>query len=607
MIILNSIKQMWRTPVKMVLFLLLLTLSSLLLSLGCNLWQRSSVNIKAFEGTFTTIGTVQQRASAIKSYNMWNAETKNYFLLRHPSYNTPIPPSALNFKDAGYIHPPEKRPYYGAYHPDFVTKDNNENINDNNYIILEVTPLKDCIPAGPVKLKIKRVLLGSIDAEEIWFCDHYNPKPNIMYAGKIYVMAVQWSIAHKDAVDSSEEYIPAMGITSTQFTSDGTRVIDDVKMETPWDEVTPGFYETPRGKRWYALIEVDEREKHTIPVTPTSSTNLLMPFYNGEAFIVNGRDISEAEYRDGAKVCLVSRKFAQRNGLSIGSSMPLPLYYADYQDSPGQNFTPIYCVFPFSLLNAKGEVYPVFEESQYTIVGIYDDSSGNGTGYGMGDNGVVIPTTSVKASDANNIVTYGPMMGYNTSFQIPNGEVERYMEAFNARGIQDLEIKFYDKGYSKLKAGLENMKKISLVLLVSGNITTLLVLVFFCHMFISKQKKRTAIERSLGTSRARCTISLLAGILLIVIIGSALGNMAGFLLTGQTADQINKETFDTTYSTWTVNSQTEDELKPGVSINAGTSAVTGGIVIGVSVLIALAGISFNLKNEPLKLLSSREG
>ncbi|WP_379127323.1 hypothetical protein [Paenibacillus sp. sgz500958] len=353
----NSIKQMWRTPVKTVLFLMLLILSALLLSLGCNLWQRSSVNIKAFEGTFTTIGTVQQKASAVKSNYQWDAEKKSFTLYKSPSYNTPISVTTLNFKGASYKQPPEKRPYYGAYHSDYVLED----FSDNNYMILEVTPLKDSIPAGPVKLKIKRVLLGSTEREEIWFCDHFNPKPDMMFAGKTYVMAVQMFRAHNDAVDTVEEYIPGRGITSTQYAPDGAHIMDDFQMKTPWDEVTDGFYETPRGKRWYELIKAEQQLKQTIPVSSTNSTNLLMPFYNGDAFIMNGRDISEAEYGDGAAVCLVSREFAQRNGLVVGSTMPLHLYFANYQESPGQNLSNTMRNFRFGRLNASGESYKVLQ------------------------------------------------------------------------------------------------------------------------------------------------------------------------------------------------------------------------------------------------------
>ncbi|WP_379127321.1 FtsX-like permease family protein [Paenibacillus sp. sgz500958] len=224
----------------------------------------------------------------------------------------------------------------------------------------------------------------------------------------------------------------------------------------------------------------------------------------------------------------------------------------------------------------------------------------------MGADEVVIPSTSVKDSDEDNIVAFGPMMGYNTSFEIPNGEAEQYMKAWNTLGIQDLEIKFYDKGYTKLRNGLESTKKISVVLLIVGITTTFLILIFFCYILIVKQKKRTAIERSLGTSKSRCTISLLAGILFIVIIGSTVGTMAGFWLTDKSADLINKETFNTIYSSWAVNSQTENQVEIDKATSAATSVVTGGMIIFVSILIALAGIRLNLKSEPLKLLSTRE-
>ena len=57
---------------------------------------------------------------------------------------------------------------------------------------------------------------------------------------------------------------------------------------------------------------------HTIPVQPTDGTCLLMHFYDNEAQITEGRDITEKEYKEGAKVCLVPENLAMRLGKELG-------------------------------------------------------------------------------------------------------------------------------------------------------------------------------------------------------------------------------------------------------------------------------------------------
>ena len=72
MIIRNSFRQILRTPVKTALFLLFIILSSALLALGASLWRISTVNIERYEAAFTTIGTVQQKQTAVETRFSWS-------------------------------------------------------------------------------------------------------------------------------------------------------------------------------------------------------------------------------------------------------------------------------------------------------------------------------------------------------------------------------------------------------------------------------------------------------------------------------------------------------------------------------------------------------
>ena len=57
----NSLKQIFRTPVKTGLFCLIFLFGTMLFTAGLNLWIEISEKIKAADETFVTIGTVEQK------------------------------------------------------------------------------------------------------------------------------------------------------------------------------------------------------------------------------------------------------------------------------------------------------------------------------------------------------------------------------------------------------------------------------------------------------------------------------------------------------------------------------------------------------------------
>ena len=56
----NSLKQMLRTPVKTVLFLVLTFFAALLITLGASIWLKSYRTMAEYEDRFITIATVRQ-------------------------------------------------------------------------------------------------------------------------------------------------------------------------------------------------------------------------------------------------------------------------------------------------------------------------------------------------------------------------------------------------------------------------------------------------------------------------------------------------------------------------------------------------------------------
>ncbi len=604
-IIKKSLLRLRRTPVRTMLFFALVAFATALLAAGCGLWQMCRTNMLRFESLFQTIGTVEQKPERYVRSETWYADLGDYKVRNKAEYGEIIVPSVLDFEGADYLKGPEKRAWYAAYLPDYEMLDAGTGVT--HVMVVEASPTEDAVPAGPVEMEIKNFLYTyyPYNSPKFYFCDHNNPSPEKLYADRTYIMCVSDYIPHgyPDA-EGPPEYIPAdYPITSTQAAPEGVLLPNHLS-GNQIAEVTPGFYETEEGQHWQGLIrELEMGIWKSAPVTATENTDLIPAFYDGSVYIEQGREFTPEDYSEGRRVCLVNRKFARRNGLKVGDALHLPLRYANYSAPSGR------ASWNCSL-TAEGEAFSVFEEGDWEICGIYDMLPGaslKSKDYQMDQNEIIIPKSSIKNSDEDHIAAWGYMEGWNTSFEIPNGSIGHWKELWEKQGIDGLEITFYDKGYTILEDGIRRMRKMALILLVAGAVSTFCVLLFFCHMFITKQSKRTAIERSLGMSKGQCTWALMSGILLIVLCGCILGSAGGYAGAVRTAGSITQvERFDRNYSSGMMYGNGEEEIGYILEGDWHVSAMSG-----VAVLTAAAGIAVimtgrSLKREPLALLGGRE-
>ena len=113
----NSIRQMCRTPLKLLLFFILVSISTGLVVVGTQLYLESSRKLEKAGEIFHTIATVKQKESRMEQSASWDGALKEYSYRDYPVYEEIIPLSVLHFPEAQYIAGPEKRPYYRAYLP----------------------------------------------------------------------------------------------------------------------------------------------------------------------------------------------------------------------------------------------------------------------------------------------------------------------------------------------------------------------------------------------------------------------------------------------------------------------------------------------------------
>lgn len=539
----NSIKQLVRTPLKFCILLASMLISTIILNLGCSLLVTSTMQLDDLEQSYTTIATVQQKETSIENYAIWDAATNQYTNQSYHAYDQTLSIKMLENEQLTYLQKPFKRPYYGAYMPEYQTFLQEE--TPDYEIIIEFQPVEDCIPDHPVLINVTHVWKGNVHVnDQLWLCDHITKNPDPLKADKTYIASLIYQAnQHEPKEQGSEiEWFSVQIVPrTTQYDAQGNRMIGEfestIEDEVSWEEVNEGFYETGRGIYWMNMMKAQEMIKHTIPVLPTRSLTTLPAFHKKQAYVVEGEEISEEEFARGDLVCLISDEFAKRNQLQIGQSITLPLYFAN-ERSPSSATFGNGAMITFSLLNHEGELYSIFFEESYIIKGFYRYENTMGPQMAgqteMAYDQIIVPANSITASDENHIVDYGPMLHTTTSFQIPNGEIEAYEAAISHIPNRDLlEIHFDDNGYSNMKKGLDQTRITSYLLCGVGIMSMIAVICMIIYFFIIKQRKRIAIERSLGMSKHQCRRSLLGGLLIFILFISILGSMIGMVLLHQ--------------------------------------------------------------------------
>lgn len=611
MIIKNGIIRVWRTPVITTLFLICVLLAETTFSLGINLWLQNHKRIMQYENNFTTIATVEQVKTGVRKVEQWDAGAAEYKIYQLPQYSDKLSPEVLNCEGINYIDKPEKRAFYKSYAPEYELALNN---SVSDCAVVEFGPVNTCLPNQSVPVKIKRVLskeTGAIkEGSILFFCNHDEAEPKQLEVGQTYIAFLTiGNQVHGDGFEDSQtyEYHP-ISISSSQADKKGVRMRGRLSDQYLSGDGLDNYYmaddafnQSEIAGYYKNYAQAIDRETASLPVTATGNIDLLMAFHNQNAYITKGAKITEQEYDNGDKVCLVSGDFARNNDLKVGDTVELEMY-ASYHGVPATS-----SFYIQSLLNAEGENYPIFEKSSYKIKGIYDSVPGvTEQSYGVAQNEIFIPGNSIKNSDENNIAIDIEMSADTTSFSIANGTIDEFLKVWNKKGTEELNITFYDGGYSKFERGLNNMKIFSMCLAIIGTVMIGLVLILYSYIFVMQQREAVVTERLLGITENQSMISMGAGALLVLGMGSVCGGILGiFLFERIPQNFLNASYFDTTYSYNTVKAMGRTLAMEAIRPELGV-CVGGAIIIMGGVLLVCCKVKKIFQMELIQILGKNE-
>ena len=189
------------------------------------------------------------------------------------------------------------------------------------------------------------------------------------------------------------------------------------------------------------MIALAQHNNRMLNVTGVELIDGIPLFAMKEADLVEGRTFNAKENREGARVCVVSRRFAAANDLAIGDSINMELYEADYQQ--------------VSEVRRKIETtisQPVAGEASYEIIGLYDAMPYAPIRYYIDPNTIFVPIQSLPDGGFEGI-------WYANSMVLRNGANERFVEDAVKAGMKENSFVIYDGGYPQFMRSLEIMRR----------------------------------------------------------------------------------------------------------------------------------------------------
>ncbi len=606
-----------------VLFIVLIALAVVLLSVGVQLCSQSLSILDEIDSNFVTVGTIGQNPDSTRTVV---DGTDTY---EEAYYSAPVKLESLSGLD--YLQAPEHMPVllshmYRSGTENSIKTSNNAQYNKYLRTLVVFKPTRDFILV-PTDEQIDsgeyNVEQNRIEIVDILYGNKYadftyknlilmsyeglnGEEPTELKEGQLYV---GWfSETSESGTGASNVSLfaqtPYLSISADEYTTE-TEQLPSVA------EYSDDFFETELGKKYQNVIDSLKimTDTNTFSVMPVESLDTYQAFDESEAVIVQGRAITDEEYASGAKVCMISETTNQNgdgNYVTIGDKITISPYSRYYCEKPMLVSYSQRGVWTNDLYPSDG--YEETEGEEYEIVGIYysknQEQKRIDSEYYMPDEAVIIPAKSVDLESYP--ILQGSVLSHETcSFVIENGSIDSFLTAFDALGLDNLDVEFDDMGYTSIAKGTKSVLRISVILLVSGAVSALSILILFSFLQIVRKKSEAAISISLGTGIRKSAVRLILSVMLVVIMGTAVGSVAGAL----SVDKISEAAYNSAQQSSISRLYSDVKVSNGgyeytadYSFDPKPFALSAACILAVSLLISGGAAYKIVTTEPMKLL-----
>lgn len=232
-------------------------------------------------------------------------------------------------------------------------------------------------------------------------------------------------------------------------------------------------------------------------------------FLRGDTGLEDGRFY---EPEDGDNVVVISQYLANAMGVGVGDTIELDLHCTQGEAGPYESYFPTH-----GFLNS--------DNNQYTITGIFTYKENT-------DAHIFIPMSGVMPHFEGEDAFEAPLSYQLANFTIENGHAVDFENAVNEILPTGMKISVYDQGYGYVERTFTSMRDTSIMILAGSLVVGVSILLLFAYLFVTKQKDSMDTILRLGGGEARGYAYLTLGVLVMTLLAAAIGAFAGYMLSG---------------------------------------------------------------------------
>lgn len=615
----NYLKQLFRTPIKTFIFIVLIAFVSILLNIGFAMYLSGEEEISKANKNFIAEVIVENK-EALKnggSAKAQNINLEEIDIIKNSQY---IGRFDIQRNLVGYANnfiPYFNVPYLTVY-------------DTYPYAVLDITIL----PAREYKgvsftnihyrsgdyafyeAKINNVLAGNEELDEIvlivyeqYFKEQYDKLfeenkryiINVFFGEKRITNTVSWTLGEKKGDYETAAWYGLNPIFEEAW--------GEGKFYSAYEVKDDNYMNDPEFEPYKRIVDAFNNNSKEFDIAYVNSTNDIKSFYKKELNIEDGRDITEEEYKNGEKVCLISRHTLNKNKLKVGDKISFK-----YRENSNQLLGFVDHIYSLKYLNDR----EYFDEIEtYEIVGVYSGKNlyaSYNDSYSFDQNLVVVPMSTFPIENASSTYNSSFCGSSNLTISLNNSSNKNdFILDLKAQGFDfdKYDVIVNSRGVDSIINTFNEMKQTSIILIVSCIVVALIIIFFIVFLFISKRKMDTAISVALGTKKRKIVAGYLVSISIIVLLGSVIGVVVGDMVS---KDIINNayvnvknemttvgKMFSTAYS---VNYAKNFDKKVELPIELPISIVAS--ILLVTIIMGSVSAINNLKKEPIVLLSTKE-
>lgn len=307
------------------------------------------------------------------------------------------------------------------------------------------------------------------------------------------------------------------------------------------------YLDTLLGAEWREIIQQVEISNHSVPVLGTDMLEAMYQFHENGAFLVEGRSLSEEDYAQGNRVCIISETLAASSGLTVGDRVDLSFYWGaswtddmldSYVRGQGANIAshPYNRKVGFSAEDMSFEIVGLYRQKEQWLQCSrewWKNETLRTNPYVFTPNTVFVPSKALE-----NVPTYTEESDLFFTMVLYNGTVEETKAFLRDNGYLDNKLLYFDNGYSEIAETLNGFQESAKQLFYASVLTWLAAVVVYLVLFVRHQRRSVGLMCSLGSGKGKAARFVWVISMLPVAAASVVGALVGMALMRGTLEKV---------------------------------------------------------------------